>query len=86
MCGELGHFVKDFPEWKDYTQQKKREEVHNVEGSGAGETFEYLFTFGLSTDDWLIDSGATSHMCHFQRKLLWILRISRRTSMWQMVT
>jgi hypothetical protein len=65
-CGELGHIAKNCPKTGKQVPEKSPEEVHGVMGPRE----DFLFTMGKDIEGWLIDSGATSHVCHSKEEFI----------------
>ena len=91
-CGEIGHLKRDCPErktkksngqrksWKKRSSQK----AHTAQGNGinssdsdCGLTVQHGLTAACVRDDWIIDSGATSHMCNNREKFTDFVQLKR---------
>jgi len=81
-CHQHGHFKKDCPAMKDKKagsdklKDKKFHRAHNTragdsdsEGESAGlSVIHALSVNDINAHEWIIDSGATCHMCHERSK------------------
>ncbi len=77
-CQKFGHFVQDCKATKKNrdptdsgtkSHKVKAAHKHYSDSDVSGAFSVVLLSVGQSSDDWLIDSGASSHMMHEKKKL-----------------
>ena len=67
-CGEAGHFRRDCPKRKEPNKSRKLKRGKTGEGHSDSESEQSIGAFVVSakshktTTEWLVDSGASSHM------------------------
>lgn len=70
-CGQIGHIKRDCPDGKHKKKSKTSHKVNSTQVDGESDSdgvgllvCHALSASSRSSDRWVIDSGATSHMCN----------------------
>lgn len=84
ICKQKGHWARECPTKQQKALVTLNQEAQQPTTSGSSEfTFNVTDQHGLVTDNWLADSGASSHMCN---DIKWFKSISKEPLDVQSVT